>query len=438
MSDGQPRWGHDVRRALLLAALCFAVYNVNGRMIPTNDSRPARYLPFAVLRDQRLTLEGFAEEVQAHVPGQYALTEVEGRLVSNYPILTPLLALPLYVPAFLYLHTTGWHPTELGFIAALMEKIAASAIAALAMGGLYLLLRRRVEARHAALLALACAFAASTWTISSQTLWQHGAAQLVLVAALLAVTSERKTWTLSVAAALAALLCGVRPADLPLAAAVGLWAFWRGRGTTERIAVVTAALGTGGLLVLLNLAAAGHPLGGYALHPGLAEPPQYFQGPLLANLAGELVSPGKGLFVFSPWLLALLARARRDVRVAVPPEDRRFDLLLAAGIAVQLVLFAKGDWLAGHCYGPRYATDMLPAAAWLLAPVLPRLYGAARIAFLGAVAWGVAVQAIGAFRYPSAGVDSDLVLYASRTAPWRPGNAQFLLELEGTFARVRR
>jgi hypothetical protein len=81
---------------------------------------------------------------------------------------------------------------------------------------------------------------------------------------------------------------------------------------------------------------------------------------------------------------------------------------------------------------------MLPALAWLLAPVLPRLHGAARVAFLAAVAWGVVVQAIGAFRYPSAGADSDRVLYASRTVPWRPGNAQFLLELEGTFARVRR
>lgn len=433
-----PRWGGDLRRALLLTALCFAVYNVNARMIPSNDSRPARYLPFAVLRDQRLTLEGFAEAVEAHVPDQYALTHVEGRLVSNYPIVTPLLALPLYVPAFLYLQATGWNATELGFIAALMEKLAASTMAALAMGCLYLLLRRRLNERDAALLTLACAVAASTWVISSQTLWQHGAAQLVLVVALLAVTAERSTRRLSVAAALAVLLCGVRPADLPLAAAVALWACWRARGTAERVVVVAAALGTGCLLLLLNLAAAGHPLGGYALHPYLAEPREYFQGPLLASLAGELFSPGKGLFVFSPWLLALLGRARRDVRVAVPPEDRRFDLLLVAAIAAQLLLFAKGDWLAGHCYGPRFMTDMLPALAWLLAPVLPRLDGAARVAFVSAVAWGVAVQAIGAFRYPSPGADSDRVLYSSRAAPWRPGNAQFLLELEGTFDRVGR
>jgi hypothetical protein len=414
-----------------VAGLCFAVYNANARMIPSNDSRPARYLPFAVLRDHRLTLEGFAAEVQAHAPAQYALTDLEGRLVSNYPVVTPLLAVPLYLPAFLYLQATGWNAAELGFLAALMEKLAASTIAALAMGGLYLLLRRRLDARRAALLALACAFAGSTWTISGQTLWQHGAAQLVLVAGMLAVSSAPSAWRLGTAAGLAALLCGVRPADLPLAAVVALWAWRRARRPAERIAVVAGLLGTAGVLSLLNVASVGHPLGGYVLHPRLDDPRVYFREPLLVGLAGELLSPGKGLIVFSPWLLAVLARARRDVRAAVPPDERGFDLWLAVGIAVQLLLFAKGDWRAGDCYGPRYATDLLPALAWLLAPVLPRLAGAGRWLFLLAVGWGVAVQAIGAFRYPSAG--SDRVLYASPTAPWRPGNAQFLLELRGTF-----
>jgi hypothetical protein len=93
----------------------------------------------------------------------------------------------------------------------------------------------------------------------------------------------------------------------------------------------------------------------------------------------------------------------------------------------QLLLFAKAEWLAGYCYGPRYLTDMLPALAWILAPALPSLAGRRRLGLCVLIAWSIAVQAIGAFRYPRG--HSDQVLYSSAAAPWRPSNAQFLLEL---------
>src|SRR5215470_10701011 len=119
--------GVERRRALLVAAVCFVVYSANARVIPSADTRPARYLPFAVLRDHRLTLEGFAAELQARRLGQYAVREVGGRLVSIYPVITPLAALPLYVPAYLYLEATGWNAADLGFFAAVLEKVAAAA-----------------------------------------------------------------------------------------------------------------------------------------------------------------------------------------------------------------------------------------------------------------------------------------------------------------------
>jgi len=87
----------------------------------------------------------------------------------------------------------------------------------------------------------------------------------------------------------------------------------------------------------------------------------------------------------------------------------------------------KCDWLAGYCYGPRYLTDMLPALAWILAPALPGIAGRRRLALWALIGWSIAVQAIGAFRYPCG--HSDEVLYSAAAAPWHPGNAQFLLEL---------
>jgi hypothetical protein len=414
-------WSCDRRRALLLMALCFAVYAANGRVIPSGDSRPARYLPFAVLRDGTLTLNGFAAEVQAGVPGNYAISKVDGRLVSSYPVVGPLLALPLYVPATLYLEAEGWNPTVLGFTAALMEKVAASTLAALAMGLLYLLLRRRATVRDALLLTFACAFGTSTWVISSQTLWQHGPAQLLLVIALLCVSGEGSVPALAIGGLASGLLAAARPPDLLLAAPIVVFSLLRHRRPAQRSAVAVAALLTGALQLGYNLAMFGAPLGGY--QPGFSLGVYRFSHPLLAGLGTELLSPGKGLLVFSPFLFALLARPWRTGR----PDHQLLDTLLALGMVAQLLLYAKATMRGGDCYGPRYLTDLLPAVTWLLAPALPSLSRRGRLAFLAAVAIGVAIQAIGAFRYPAGG--SDRVLRGNEAAAWRPANAQFILEL---------
>jgi hypothetical protein len=407
----------------LIVALCFAVYSANARVIPSADTRPARYLPFAVLRDHRLTLEGFADEVQARVSPQVASHVVAGRVVSVSPVIAPLAALPLYVPANLYLDATGWNAADLGFLSALLEKVAASVLAALAMGGLYLLLRRRLQVRDALTLTIACAFGSTTWVISSQALWQHGAAQLVLVALLLAATAPPSMRSLGLAGAGAVLLTAARFPDVLLALPIAVFCLLRARGRAQQAAFLASASAMTALVLSCNLAAAGHLVGGQAFHAGFLTPGTYLAHPLFAGLAGELLSPGKGLLVFSPWLLFGLTRWRHPDGIG----ERLLDSLLAAGVMAQLLLFAKCDWLAGYCYGPRYLTDMLPALALILAPALPAITGRRRLALWFLIGWSIAVQAIGAFRYPRG--HSDEVLYSSAAAPWRPSNAQFLLEL---------
>jgi hypothetical protein len=296
----------------------------------------------------------------------------------------------------------------------------------LAMGGLYLLLRRRLGVRDALTLTIACAFGSTTWVISSQALWQHGVAQLVLVALLLAATAPPSPRSLGLAGAGAALLTAARFPDVLLALPIAVFCLLCARGRGQQVAFLASAAAMTGLLLWCNLAASGHLVGGQAFHAAFQTPGAYLAHPLFAGLAGELLSPGKGLLVFSPWLLlGLLGLTRRHHPDGV--DDRLLDSLLAAGVVAQALLFAKCDWLAGYCYGPRYLTDMLPALAWILAPALPGIAGGRRLALWVLIGWSIAVQAIGAFRYPHG--HSDEVLYGSTAAPWRPGNAQFLLEL---------
>jgi hypothetical protein len=411
----------ELVRALILFLLAFAVYNANLRGIATGDSRGTRFVPFALLRTGTLDLDAFEPHVTGTSRQPYWVREIDGRLVSLYPVVTPLLVTPLYVPAAIYLEQTGWR--RVGLLADVMEKAAASFVAALSVGLMYLLLRRRASTRDALLLTLAYAFGTNTWATSSQALWQHGPAQLLLIGALLAATGERTAGRLALGGLCCGLLAANRPPDALLAAAVALWLvldLWTEPTKRRLLAAFSLPAAAAGLAVAAyNVSVFGQPLGGYLLlmRPG------FFDHSAWEGVAGLFLSPGKGLFVFSPFLLFLLARP--FVRGA--PEDRRPTLCLLAGSAALVLLLARADWRGGFCYGPRFLTDLLPIFLWLLVPVAARLGRGMRAAFVAAVLLSMAPQAIGAFLYPFGG--SDLVLAGDAASNWRPENAQFLLEL---------
>jgi len=411
----------DLRRAALLAALAFLVYNANLRVIATGDSRAARYLPFAVLRSGSLTLDDFEAQVKAGIEEQYWVAETQGRLASQYPVVTPLLVTPLYIPAALYLHAVGWEERSLGFLAALMEKLSASLVAALSVGLLFLVLRRRAPPVDALLLTLAYGFGTSTWSTSSQALWQHGPAQLLIILALLAVTGEPTAGRFALAGTCCGLLVANRAPDLLLAAALALFVAVSHRREPRRLAAFfLPSVAVGVLLLTYNYALFGRLLGGYFLTGPAGS---FFQHPVTAGLAGSLLSPGKGLLVFSPFLVFLLARPF----LRGPRRDALLTACLTAGVIAQLLLYGRVDWRAGYCYGQRYLADLIPLLIWLLVPVLARLRTPGRTAFITCMAAAAWIQTVGAFYYPAGG--SDPLLNRDFDSPWQIENAQFLLEL---------
>src|SRR5256714_6720206 len=105
---------------------------------------------------------------------------------SLYPLVTPLLVAPLYVPAVMWLNTHGWEQPNIDRVAELMEKLSASLLASIASVLMYLVLRRE-GIRWSLPLAVVFAFGTNTWMISSQALWQHGTGELLITLALLLV-----------------------------------------------------------------------------------------------------------------------------------------------------------------------------------------------------------------------------------------------------------
>jgi len=422
----------DITFALLLGLLALLVYNANQRAIPAADTYAARYMPFSIWQDHTVTLNPILAMVaQGRKPpatpkdaetAHWILKAEGGRYISKFPIAVPVVLSPLYLPAVLYLNESPPDPLLFDKVARLMEKLCASSIAALSVALLYLLLRRRTDEGLAAILSLAYAFGTTTWVISSQALWTHGLAQLLIVATMLLITGPRTALRAVLAGLFCALIAANRQPDAILAVALGLYGlWWAGR---LRLPFVLAGLVPVACVLAYNILIVGNVAGAYALHVR----PGDFNNDILGGIAGLLVSPTRGLFVFSPFLLFV---PLFFLRATGERPGRGLSLAVGVAMVAQVAFYAMIDWRQGMSWGPRWLTDMLPMLIWMLPPVVKALSRGARVAFGLATFLAISIQTVGAFWYTGV---ADIPVVSARgpdkMAPaWQIQNAAFVAEL---------
>ena len=218
-----------------------------------------------------------------------------------------------------------------------MEKLSASLLASIASVLMFLVLRRE-GIRWALPLALVFAFGTNTWMISSQALWQHGTGELLVALALLLAVARASPVRTGLLGFVCVLMAANRPPDALIAGAFVLFAVWRRRRDAVWL-LAGAALPLAALLYY-NLGFIGHLAGGYAA-ARVAKARSFFHLDLL-GLAGLLVSPARGLLVFSPFLVfvpvGLIQRLRdtgleRAGRRAQRCRRRPAPAVLAGGLA---------------------------------------------------------------------------------------------------------
>src|SRR5262249_26747541 len=190
--------------------------------------------------------------------------------------------------------------------AAPYEKLAAAIITALSVVAFWWVCRALDFGAGLALgLTALYAFGSEAFAVSAQALWQHGPGCLAVIGAMggfVALERQRRggALILSLCAGLAA---AFRMNDLLLVAPLIGLALWRHPDRWPAVTLPGAV--TVMALFAYNLAVFGMPLGPYQQGSTLS----LARIPL--GLAGSLVSPGRGLFVyFPPPILALVLLLR--------------------------------------------------------------------------------------------------------------------------------
>jgi hypothetical protein len=372
----------------------------NGREIWSGDSVPAKYLTGAIVRGDGFLLDRYRHDVLKWWPNPglpYYATMVDGHLVSRYPFGSAIVALPFAVPQILVLDRfqPDWDASDPDWFDTIAKCSAAAMATLVALAVLAVLLRLGLG-RDAWLAATAAALGSNLWCTASQSLWQHGPAALMLTLLLLLLWPESPSPMRFVAAGLAAgLLVCCRPINLPFAA---MTAFWVAIRHPRRLVwFIGPVLPLAAALIGYNREYVG-AAGGYYANLDAAT----FATPWSEGLLGTLLSPSRGLFIFSPWTVVAVvylpfALFRLRPATLLP-------WLLATLIPHALIISTFACWWAGLCFGPRYWTEVIPLLAIPLGLALHWARDHGRPIFavtLVLIAISIVVQILGAALYPS-------------------------------------
>ena len=257
---------------------------------------------------------------------------------------------------------------------ALVELLVASFFIALTTVLIYFIAREVTGPPVAAATALIFAFATPAWSIASRGLWQHGPSMMLLsLVLLIALRAGRRpgglgTGGAALMGAVLALNFFVRSSNAVAAAVftVFVWRLHRRRLWP----FLGAAAGMTLLFALYNQSVYGYPLAPYSWvqregAAGLSLHPRFLEA-----LAGNLISPGRGLFIYVPFAVLSVWGIVLAPGSAAAHALRRY--LVAILLLHWLLISSFEDWIGGHGFGPRYWTDMMPLLVWFLIPVLTR------------------------------------------------------------------
>lgn len=348
------------RIAPLLFGIVFVTHSLSP-VVQIADSRLMVPTALSLAREGNLDLDEFSPPWDLDFRD---VVRVEDRHLPYYPWGPAVFAMPL---AFVG-NATSVVDLDGRAVSWPVELPTASAIIGAATALIYLMCfemlagaagrRRKVLALVATLV---FAFGTSAWSTASRALWQHGPSILFLALSLLLAVRSRRNPKLArwLGASLGAAFV-MRPTNIIPLIVLGVWVAVHHRRQ------VLGFLATGVMVAIPFLAI--NIANYHSLLPPAFSTSRLGKGVSTVGLLGTLVSPSRGLFVFSPVLLLAI------VGVVVRVRRRQFESLDAAVIAVivlhWLLIGLRPAWHGGHSYGPRLFTDVLPFFIYLLVPAL--------------------------------------------------------------------
>lgn len=351
--------------ALGIFLVCLVVYLLSPVKTVT-DSVWTVYVANSIIEEGNVDLD----EYQAAVDEENGWQTVQHDGHTHYKVAigAPVLSVPFVL---LGKASDGLFGTELMSRlpdggAQTIDPMIASLFAAATVAVVFALARESGLGRRPSLLVAAVfALASPAWSTASRSLWMHGPSMLMVGLTLyFFLLARRDPRWLAACGAAAMTAFFVRPTNTVTVGVFALLALYIYRRRAWRF--LAGAGGVFAFFVVLDLVFYGQPLPLYMrtnhIRPNENVP---------EALAGNLISPARGLLVFCPFLLLAIWGAWLKWK---DDEWRPVDTAVAAVVVAHWVGVSFVPlWYAGWSYGPRYMTDVLPLLFWFFLPAAGRL-----------------------------------------------------------------
>ena len=345
------------------------VVYINSQVFSINDTIWSLYVSSSILQEGNTDLDEYAHLI---APDDYRVEQIGNHTYSVFPIGTPLLAVP-----FVFVVDNIFPPVEQNtFSDYLMrhppdqvvfevEKVIASIIMAGTVAVVFLTASNLTTPVRAFMTAVIFAFGTSAWSVGSRGLWQHGPSMLALSIALyLVVCSREKPRLLQFVAIPLVFAYIIRPTNLISVLIFSIYVFLTDRHHFVRyltwLAILTLPF------LIYNYSIYERLIPAYYLPARLGDSPFFLEA-----LAGNLISPARGLLVFSPILLFSL---RTFFTRTKDTDWLILDWCLLAIVILHWISISMfRHWYGGWSIGPRFFADMLPFFAYFMIPAVDRM-----------------------------------------------------------------
>lgn len=328
------------------------------RMLPSNDVVPNTYLPYVLMKYKAHdfsyvldTLSKFDDATHKETP--YFLIKTEGKIVSSYPVITGLLAFPIYlVPLLLNkIPELTYHENILKI--ALLGRVTAAFYTSLSVVLFYLVIEKLSKSKDDALVfSLFFAFGTGLYSVASRGLWLHTSALLIcsLVLYVLFNVSDKKLKYL-VLGFLSGVFVLNRLTGIVLAVVLLVYVF---RNKKKFIMVFLIGVFPTVVYYFLNnyFTYGGFLVEGYSARGAANE----WTGNLFESITGFFVSPARGFLFISPPLLLGFIELFKSFKQKNPLPKCLSVIFLFSMILI-------GRWYAWHganAFGARMLVDFLP------------------------------------------------------------------------------
>lgn len=345
---------------IILPLILLAVFIVHTKS-PVSTSWDSRWsIPTAVsmIKEGNVNLDEFIDKNKpiSKMKGSWTLIKAKGHYYTIFPLGTAIAALPI---VYVINHFWAFDPIKDGPD---VERIVASFLVALTALFIYLIAKKFTTVLQSLLISFIFSFCTSSWSIASRALWQYAPSMLMLAVTIyLFLLAKKKSYLIQFTGLTLAFSYLSRPLNVVSVIVLSFFVFFYYRRyflyyLFWLLVVLTP-------FFLHNLATYNSLLPAYFVRRTVSINTGVFE-----RLLGNLISPSRGFFVFSPVFLFSLWGIFLKIK---NKQLENFDLFLAVIIFLHWIAMSIIPyWCGAMSFGQRYFCDVIPYFVYFLIPAV--------------------------------------------------------------------